>query len=214
MLMLPLFLNLTGRLGVVVGGGRVARRKATALREGGAEVRLVCLEPMPAGEEAPGLEWRTEPYRAEHLDGANLVFAAAVPEVNRRVVADAGARGLWVNCADDPQGSDFYMPAVVRRGGLTIAIGTSGAAPALAHEIRVLLENQFDEAFGRWVGLLAELRSLVLDQIPEPDRRRALLERLCRWEWLERLRRQGEAAVRAAMLAEVAALVAPDEPGI
>ncbi len=210
--MLPLFLNLTGRLAVVIGGGAVGQRKADALRQAGAAVRLVCQEGRSLALGA-GVEWRTEPYCPAHLDGAALVFAAAPPDVNRQVVADARARGLWVNSATAPEECDFFLPATVRRGDLVIAVSTGGAAPGLAAEIRRRLEEQFDDAFGTWVALLAELRPIILARVANEVRRREVFESLCRWEWLERLRREGTEVVRAALLAEVrTALSPPGDP--
>jgi len=201
--MFPLFLHLTDRLVVVIGGGAVGRRKAAAVLDAGAHVRLVCLESLPPDETHPALDWRTEPYAAAHLDGAVLVFAAATLDVNARVVADARARGLWVNSASDPEAGDFFVPAVVRRGDFVVAVSTGGAAPALAREIRRRLNEQFDDDFGRWVALLAELRPLVLEHVQDAERRRLFFERWSRWEWLERLRRDGADVVRTGMLQEL-----------
>jgi precorrin-2 dehydrogenase / sirohydrochlorin ferrochelatase len=202
-MMFPLFLNVGNHLALVVGGGPVGRRKAQSLLQAGGRVRLVCLEPRPINEISDRLCWLQEPYRAEHFEGVVLAFAAATAEVNRQVTADAHQRGIWVNVADDPGASDFFMPAVLRRGDLLIAVGTSGAAPALAQEVRDLLETQFDETSQQWVAALAELRPEILEQIPDPNRRRQLFHRLCRWEWLERFRREDATQVKAAMQLEV-----------
>src|ERR1051325_8464355 len=99
--MFPLFVNLQGRLCLVVGGGEVGRRKRLALLEAGARVRWVCPQADPLESPSPRLEQVIEPYHPKHLDGVSLVIAAATPEVNRQVVADARARGLWVNSATD-----------------------------------------------------------------------------------------------------------------
>src|SRR4051794_2075183 len=113
-------LDLRGKTAVVVGLGRVGRRKAGDLVEAGG--RVVSIDPDAAPElEAAGLIVRRQPYRTEHLDGAALVIAAAPPEVNRAVVADARAAGIWMNAASEPDEGDYRVPAVWRDGPLAVA---------------------------------------------------------------------------------------------
>jgi siroheme synthase-like protein len=207
--MFPLLLNLTGRLCVVIGGGSVGQRKASALLAAGARVRLVCLEPPSESMTDARLEWLQEAYEPRHLDDACLIFAAATPEVNTRVVQDAHARGLWVNRADEPDEGDFILPAVLRRGDVTVAVGTGGASPSLAQTIRDHLEPQFDDALTAWAALLAELRPEVLRRVADSERRRELFAALGQWEWLEHLRREGVDATRSAMRRILEQMCAP-----
>jgi precorrin-2 dehydrogenase/sirohydrochlorin ferrochelatase len=199
----PVYLNLNGRWVVVVGGGSVGRRKAAAALAAGAAVRVVDPAPRPADLIDPRVEWVAESYRAEHLAGAVLAFAAATPEVNRAVVADAGARGLWVNSASDPTAGDFTLPASLTVGGLTVAVGTGGAAPALARRVRDRLAAEFDPAYADWVAVLDRVRALALASVADERVRREVLDRLADWPWLERIRRDGPGATFAAMAEEV-----------
>jgi precorrin-2 dehydrogenase/sirohydrochlorin ferrochelatase len=201
--MFPVFLNLTDRLAVVIGGGPVGRRKASAVLSAGGRVRLVCLEPRPLDMSDPHLDWRTESYTPAHLDDASLVFAAGSPDLNARIVSDAQARGLWVNAASEPATGDFFLPATVRRGAFAVAVSSGGAAPILTQMVRERLEAEFDEEFGVWVELLGEMRALAKARRADAEQRRNVLTSLCQWEWLERLRREDRKVVRAAMVAEI-----------
>jgi precorrin-2 dehydrogenase / sirohydrochlorin ferrochelatase len=199
----PLMLNLADKLTVVIGGGPIAVRKTDGMLQAGAQVRMVCPDGTSCGfadevESSGRLIRVTEAYRIEHLEGATLVFAAATPEVNARVVADSRARGIWVNSADDPETGDFFTPASVRRGDLLIAVGTGGCAPAVARQVRDMLDDQFDEAWAIWLEIHRELRPIILRTVGNSDRRR-LFERLADLTWLPQIREHGPEAVRAAM---------------
>ena len=127
----PVGLVVTGKRCVVVGGGSVAARKVKGLLVGGAGVVVVA--PAICQEiRATGVQTLERTYRTGDLDGAWLAIAATDdPTVNQNVYIDGEAAGVWVNSADDPKACSFTLPAVLRRGPVSVAVSTSGHSPAL-----------------------------------------------------------------------------------
>jgi precorrin-2 dehydrogenase/sirohydrochlorin ferrochelatase len=198
----PVFLDLSGRTVVVVGGGAVATDRAARLAACGARVRLVSPEVLPAlgemvadgriaGHHARG-------YREGDLDGAVLVIAATNDAVvNRRVRDDARALGAEVNVADDPQGSTAVIPAVVRQGDLALAITTGGASPVLARRIREDLQQHFGPGWAGLIALLAETREELVATYPDIAARRVAVEGLLDSGVVEQVAADGPDACRA-----------------
>jgi precorrin-2 dehydrogenase/sirohydrochlorin ferrochelatase len=175
----PIFLGLSGRRVLVVGGGKVALRKAEALARAGAEVRVVAPELAAEFRRDDRFECIGEPYAARHMQGMFLAVAATDDEaVNAHVAADARAAGVLVNVVDRPALCDFIVPSVVDRGRLLIAISTGGAAPSLARKTRERFQKEFGPEYAILLDALAEVRYRYKSaDLPESTRRK-LFERL------------------------------------
>ena len=191
----PILVDLAGRPVVVVGGGAVAERRVHGLLAAGARVRVVTPR---VGEGLAAVAARGEvsveprPYRTGDLAGAALAVAATDdPEVNRLVAADGRAAGVPVNRADDADGGDVTVPAVLRRGDLTVAVATSGRTPGLAGALRRRLEGDFGPEWAELVELLAADRAAL----PRAADQAAWRELLAP-EVLEAVRRGATDAVR------------------
>lgn len=144
----PLFVDLTGRKAVVIGGGPVGLRRARVLGRFGADVTLI--SPKLSGE-AGDARWVRRAYRPGDLEGAYLVIAAAGdPEVNAAAGREARAAGAFFNRADLPSECDFYFPAVCEGGGVVAGVVGGGEdhrrVAQAAREIRTVLGRENDEA--------------------------------------------------------------------
>jgi siroheme synthase-like protein len=150
---------------VVIGGGSVGTRKALALLEAGAQVRVVSPEVTSAladAERARRLSIVRESYRAGQLDEATLVIAATDSrEVNAQVALDAHSRGKLVNITDFPDEGNFHTMALHRSGDVTIAV-SAGGVPGAAARIRDAIAERFDARYGRAVSALRGLRSRLI----------------------------------------------------
>ena len=132
----PVTLLLEGRSCLVVGGGSVAERKAAGLVETGARVRVVA-ERFTPGLQEMAVDRHPRPFRPEDVEGCWLVVSATGrPEVEAAVRQAAEAAGVLVNAADDPASCSVLLPAVLRRGPVTVAVSTTGHSPALASLLR------------------------------------------------------------------------------
>jgi precorrin-2 dehydrogenase/sirohydrochlorin ferrochelatase len=204
----PIELDLRGRTALVVGLGRVGTRKASGLVEAGA--RVLAVDPGRGVSVPPGVEHRAEPFRPEHFQGVSLAFAAATPEVNRMVVAEARRAGVWVNAASEPDGGDFTLPAVRRDGSLTLTVSTSGASPALARALRDRAAAAVGDA-SALVALLLELRPLAMARLGDAEARGRLLRDWGDPKWLDALAVEGPEAIRDRWLGMLGALSRGDD---
>ncbi len=176
----PAFLNLRQRAVLVVGGGENAARKLRLLRD--AEAVLTVLAPELnaelAGLVAEGvIRHRPEGFTPAALEGF-LIVVSADPRVDEQVAAAARARGLLINVVDRADLSDFTVPAIVRRGDITVGIATEGSAPMLASRIRAEIEAMLPSRLGDLAKLAGDFRASVARVLPDAERRRAFWRRV------------------------------------
>jgi uroporphyrin-III C-methyltransferase/precorrin-2 dehydrogenase/sirohydrochlorin ferrochelatase len=184
--LLPIFLKLDGRRGLVVGAGTVAFEKIGGLLKTGLRLRVVAPTAWPEIRQlALGgrIEWIQRSFEIADLDGNFLVIAATnSPEVNAVVYRGAVERGILSNSVDDPPHCDFYFGSVVSRGKLQIAISTAGESPAFAQRLRREINAQLPVDLGPWLDDLGRLRRQILATHPPGEARKLLLHRLAHRE--------------------------------
>jgi uroporphyrin-III C-methyltransferase/precorrin-2 dehydrogenase/sirohydrochlorin ferrochelatase len=162
----------------MVGGGSVAAGKLQALLDAGAHVTVVAPEVRQEILAADVTVVRRQ-FEPTDLEGACYVVAASVPEVNRAVAAAADERHLFVNAVDDAASASAYLGGVVRRDGVTVAISTDGAAPALAGLLREAIDAFLPRDLVNWIATAREVRAQWKSEgVPMSSRRPRLLAAL------------------------------------
>ncbi len=159
----PIFLDIADRPCVVVGGGRVAERKAQSLADAGADVKVISpafTNGLKGKARKDGITLIRRNYKTGDLKGAYLAIAASASKaVNKRVHNEASERNVLINVVDSPEICSFIVPSVVERGRLVIAISTSGAAPALAKILRKELEKIIGPEYEAFLEIIAKARA-------------------------------------------------------
>ncbi|MET0895208.1 MAG: bifunctional precorrin-2 dehydrogenase/sirohydrochlorin ferrochelatase [Acidimicrobiia bacterium] len=177
----PVNLVVDGRRCVVVGAGRIAARKISALVDAGAVVHVVAPE---VGDEVRAMAddgvvmLHERSFEPADLDDAWLATTATgVPAVDAAVFAAGEARRVWVNSADDPANCSFTLMSVVRRGDIVVTIGTGGRSPALATFLRRKFGDELGPEYDTLLELLSEARESIRASgrsSEEPDWQQAL----------------------------------------
>ena len=159
---LPVFLQLRSARAVIVGGGRIAARKADLLLKAGAHVTVVAprLHDDLRSRAASGeLTHRAESFVPAHLDGAVIAIAATgLRDVNTSVSEAARERRVPVNVVDDASLSTFIFPAIIDRSPIVVAVGSSGQAPVLARWVRERIEAILPASLGALARFMGERR--------------------------------------------------------
>jgi len=189
---IPLFLDVSARPCLVIGGGETAARRARALIEAGAKVSVITRDPgagIAALAEFGALRHLALEYARGALRDFVLVYVATTDQdVAREAAAEARELGIPINVEDRPDLCSFIAPSVVKRGDLQIAVSTGGASPSLAKSLREELELRFGPEYGFLAQILAAARRRLRRSEPEARVRARILEELVRSDLREYLR--------------------------
>ena len=188
----PVFLDLRDRPCVIVGGGRVAERKALSLLEAGADVTVISPRLTPKLETlslSGKITHKPRVFDDHDLAGSHLVIAATdSPEMNTSIGNLCRKKNILVNLATSPEESSFIVPSVLDRGALLIAISTGGASPALAKKLRQDLEAAYGSEYAVFLEKMTAVRNRLLKEVPDEGARRMVFQRLMESNVLELLK--------------------------
>lgn len=178
----PAFINLEGKNCLIIGGGKVAERKVANLFEYNARIKVVSPEVtdnLKRWSEKGLITLYLRKFTQEDLDGIFMVFAATNDShLNQQVSILCRAKGILLNAVDDPPNCDFYVPSVVRRNSLAIAISTEGKSPLFAKKLRQKIEGIIPEGYGWFVDLLGEIREKVKLEVDDITKREKIFHLL------------------------------------
>lgn len=188
----PIYINLLDKPCLIVGGGTVAERKVGSLLDYGAKVKLISPEVTLAIKNyaQKGLiTWEERTFQPDDLENIFLVYIATNNnETNHLIAHLCKNKKILFNAVDDPPNCDFFVPSIVRRGSLAIAISTEGKSPMLARHLRVELEEYFPVEYEEYVDLLGEYRELIKKEIPDINIRKQIFAALVNLDILDLLK--------------------------
>jgi precorrin-2 dehydrogenase len=187
----PVYIELRDQPCVVIGGGKIAEGKVEGLLAVQANVTVIAPEltsHLQQLVEQKQITYLARKYQPDDLAGAFMVICATdQAEINHQVWQEASSNHQLVNVVDDTPRCNFIAPSILRKGDLTIAISTSGKAPALAVRLKERLQRELGPEYERFLELAGELREPLAQHIPDFETRKALWYQLVDSEILNAL---------------------------
>ncbi len=162
----PINIDLRNRKILLIGGGKVAERKISILLNYTDSITIIAPRITRKLKELNQLGKITHIHRSfkkGDLQGFQLVFSTTNDvTTTQKIHQEALEHNILLNAADIPDYCDFFLPAIVKRGDLSLAISTSGKCPALAKHIKDQLEKIFTDEYGPLTALLGNIRKRTI----------------------------------------------------
>lgn len=179
---LPIFIDITKKTCLVVGGGDVALRKCTLLNKCNAKIKLIA--PKVSDDLRIFLtqhryEFLEREYQSADLQGCVLVVAATDRmDINRQIHADATRQNIPVNVVDQPELCSFIFPSIIDRDPVIVAVSSGGSSPMLARLLRARLETFIPGNYGKLAELAGKFRRKAQEALPSVYERRHFWEKI------------------------------------
>lgn len=164
----PVFLKLENFRVLIVGGGKVAHEKVTAILNNSPDTKITLIG-ITVSEEIKQLTERysnllvhQRPFRENDLERTDFVISAVNNrETSLHIKGLARQKNVLTNVADTPEQCDFYLGSIVNKGNVKIAISTNGKSPTLAKRLRETLDESLPNEINDAVENLVQIRKYL-----------------------------------------------------
>lgn len=189
---LPVILKLSGRKCLVVGGGKVALRRASGLADVGACVTVIAPRCDEQIRLIPNVTCEERGFADSDMQGVFLVVIATDDaQLNQRINALANEQRVLVNRADDPDAGDISIPAHAHCGSITVAVHTNRISALAAATIRDGLLEHIDPAWPALLAAMAPFRQTLQEKVPDTFIRQGVLKKMADEQAFTLLKEQG-----------------------
>ena len=170
----PLCINLEDKRFLIVGYGRITKRKLKAISEFASNIKIITKDPTEE-KLGKGIEIVNKCFDEKDLEGVDFVITATGSRAqDEAVVASCKAKGIPVNAADDRDECDFFLPGIIKRGDLVVSVSTSGKSPAYSKHLREQIEDIIPENIEKMLDIMGELRKSLPSKV-ESQKERSLV---------------------------------------
>jgi siroheme synthase-like protein len=185
----PIFLDISKKPCLVVGGGKVAERKVSILLKFRGIIKVVSpriSSTLQKLAEKEKIHIYLKEYDANDLNGVALVFAATdVETINQKIRMDAEERNIPINVVDNPSLCDFIVPSIVKKDPILIAISTSGMLPFLSKRLRKDIAERITRDYVRYAGIVGRLRRLLIMRVRDKKLRQSIMKEITKTDMNE-----------------------------
>ena len=163
----PIYVDISEKPVLVVGGGHIAKRKSLYLLDFGADI--VCIAPsvLPEIEQmaATGkIQLIKREYREDDCKNFDFVFAATNnPAADKFIYEDCKKHGALLNVADVPAFCSFILSSYIKKGDITINISSGGAAPFFVKHLKESLADCLPRHFEETAKLASYFRTKLVE---------------------------------------------------
>jgi len=191
----PIMVDINNKECLVIGGGEVAERKIFSLWEYGAKVTVISpkvTEKLYKLFQERKISLIQRIYKEGDMKDYYLVYVATNdPRVNASCFQEAEREEILINVVDQPKLCRFIVPAVIRKGDLTVAVSTNGKSPMLSRKIKEDIEALLDDVSEEYLDALGELRNIVMEEVKDINKRKTIFEKIVYSDLPKKLK-QGE----------------------
>ncbi len=175
----PFFIDLAGKKILIVGGGKVALRKAEKLLPFGSDIAAVSPVFCDGFPTLGTVSLYCREFRDSDIDGAFAVIAATDDRaLNTHIYRICTERNIFVNTVDTPEDCGFYFPALVKSGNVTCGISTGGESPIFARYLKEKVAGALDEKTLAAGEILARYRPVIKRRFDTEEQRKSAAEKL------------------------------------